>query len=170
MTITTCTKTTPVARTNHVVGPCTGLKSRPRPARKYDLRPRPGPGPQQLCRPSPDTARKLNYKARARPGPQQVCPGPARPANQFHIWGPGPARARGPRAGPLARPHRPTKLELYYCVHILMWLISCYVYNHMFVWSLVSTSTSSYITMPNIASPVIEMSYIERYIFRWINF
>ena len=115
-----------------ILGPYTGLKYRPRPgpARKYDLRPRPGPGPQQLCRPGPGPARKLNYEAGARPGPQQLCPGPARPATQFHIWG--PARARGPRAGPLARPHRPKKQQYYYCVHIPMWLLSCYVHNHMY--------------------------------------
>ena len=45
------------ARTTYcALGPCTGLKSRPRPARKHDLRSRPGPGPQQLCRPGPGRA------------------------------------------------------------------------------------------------------------------
>ena len=38
----------------------------------------------------------------------------------------------------------------------------------MFVWSLVWTS--SYIIMRNIPSPVIEISNIERYIYRWIDF
>ena len=82
------------------LGPCTGLKSRPRPGPQtwFEAQARPGPGPQQLCWPGP--ARKLNYEARARPGPQQLCPGPARPAKQSHIWGPcsspqAPGRAIG---------------------------------------------------------------------------
>ena len=35
--------------------------------RKYELRPRPVPGPQLLCRPGPGPAHTLNFEARARP-------------------------------------------------------------------------------------------------------
>ena len=85
-----------------------------------------GPGParaRSICE-DPARARPANWIMR--PGP-----GPTRPAKQFNMWGPGPARARGPRAGLLARSHRHTKQQLYYCVHILMWQLSCYVRNHM---------------------------------------
>ena len=112
---------------------CTGLKSRPRPGPQiwFEAQARPGPATAVKTRPGPGPARKLNYEARARSGPQQVCPGPARPAKQFNMWGPDPARARGPRAGLLARLHRHTKQQFYYCVHIIMWLLSCCVRNHM---------------------------------------
>ena len=116
----------------YAIGPYTGLKSRPRPGPQTWFEAQAQPGPAAVVQTWPGPARKLNYEARARPGPQQLCPGPARPAKQFHIWGPGPAGAHGPRAGPLARPHRPTKQQNYYCVHILMWLLSCYVHNHMY--------------------------------------
>ena len=127
---------------------CTGLKSRPRPGPQIWFEAQARPGPAAFVK-----TRKLNYEARARPGPQQVCPGPARPAKQFNMWGPGPAQARGPRAGLLARSHRHTKQQFYYFVHILMRLLSCYVRNHMhfqclcevYIMDIVHLWTSGYI-------------------------
>ena len=77
-----------------------------------------------IMRPGPGPARKKYVQAR--PGPQHNC----------HSWGPGPAQARGLRAGPLARPHRSsytTKTAiLLLCTHSnVTWLLSCYVDNHM---------------------------------------
>ena len=54
-----------------------------------------------------------------------------------------------------------------------MWLLSCYVHNHLcevYIMDIVHLWTSSYNYAYNIASPVIEIFYIERYFFRWINF
>ena len=42
------------------LGPCTGPKFNSGPAGKYDLRPRPGLGPQQFCRHGPGAARPAN--------------------------------------------------------------------------------------------------------------
>ena len=84
---------TKIENSVYVLGPCTGLKSRPRPgpARKHDLRPRPGPGPQQFCRPGPDPARKFNYKSRARPATSMSRPGPACKTISYLRPRPGPS-------------------------------------------------------------------------------
>ena len=109
------------------LGPCTGLKFRPRPGLQIWFEAQARPGPQQLCRPGPGPARKLNYEARARHARSRSRPGPQ---HNCHIWGPGPARARGLRAGPLARPHT-TKQQHDYCIRILMGLLRGYVHNHI---------------------------------------
>ncbi len=76
------------------VGPCTGLKFRPR------------PGPQIWFEAQ---ARKLNYEAR----PAQLCPGPVR--NTIVIF-----ETQGLRAGPLTRPHTTKTAILLMCTCILM--------------------------------------------------
>ena len=111
----------------YTLGPCTGLKLRPR------------PGPQiwfeALARPGPATV------VRTRPANWIMRPGPAHkkyvqdrpgPQHNGHIWGPGPARARGFLAGPLARPHSYTTKTaiLLLCTHSnITWLLSCFVHT-----------------------------------------
>ena len=108
-----------LAERRHVLGPCTGLKFRPRPGPQiwFEAQARPGhaavgqtrpwPGPQtELWGPGP--ARPAKSITQTRPSPQHNC----------HIWGPGPARARGHRAGPMAD-HIPQKQQYYYCTHCI---------------------------------------------------
>ena len=104
------------------LGPCTGLKFRPRPGPQiwFEAQARPGPAAVVQTRPA-------NWIMR--PGPQKVCTGPQ---HNCYIWG--PARARGLRAGPLARPHIYTTKTgiLLLCTHSnVTGLLSWYVHKHM---------------------------------------
>ena len=117
------------------IGPCMGLKSRPRPGPQIWFEAQARSGPVAVVQTGPGPARKINYEARAWPGQQKIYQArPRIPARKtISYLSPDPARARGPRAGPLARSHiiMPTKQQYYYCVHIIMWLLSCYIHNHM---------------------------------------
>ena len=103
-----------------------------------------GPGPAWARSSCADLARArpANWIMRPGPGPARNNYVQARPGPQNNFIFEAQARARGPRAGPLARPHRPTKQQNYYCVHILMWLLSCYVHNHMYSISNVCVKSS----------------------------
>ena len=148
------------------VGPCTGLKSRPRPGPQtwFEAPTRARSSCADLAR-----ARSANWIMRPGPGPARNNYVQARPAKQFHIWGP----ARGPRARAGPGPQiwnwpdhiglRNSKIIIVYTFEcdclVVMFTITCTVFP-MFVWSLVWTSIVAiglynYPGMPNIASPVI---------------
>ena len=101
----------------NTLGPCTGLKFRPRPGPQiaFEAQARPGPAAVVQTRAWP-----ANLIMRPGPGPQQVCPGPARPATQLLYLRPRPEPAG---SGPGHWPDHiviPQKQQYYYCVRILI--------------------------------------------------